>query len=778
MIRRLGFQPILAIILLLALVIPFQNCSKNFNFTEIPSLKSSLDTDSGGNGGGYQGKPDGTFIRSLPEFTCNGSPIASTITIKQNIATLTTKNLKDCIPSTTDIKIEEVVSSEIQNQVISFKDGVYSSIEVLGVNPSPNNFDVAWCKLKNQTKMANLEALVSRAGTVYKAKIFYREAATSSIQLISSFQVNKKFNLTAIEYAASGFGLSIDVHQPIVQGAGSYSAKITTEKTGLSLNEEMVCQLSGENDGMIWPAKVLVSEKAGPTIISTDKGTVFTAFANKTGNELLRIDLLSSAISPIKNLGSAVVRDLGLSSDQKNLIIKGDLLVPNIIELFKINLANSETMRLTYDHTSSVLKTSIEPWSMLSTPNSQSNYGNNLLSVENWIVYLDSDENYNEPYFQALYAYDLNTNVRKKLTPDLNDKSFIRGFLLLPNGRLSFDMIGTFKGTNVLNPNANSYVNTYGSLDLKSGGFSSFGTDVLQPAQTGVRQSPATISYVTASRFIFGLYQVLNNDVYQAKIKLFSSKWDGSEVTEIGSLGTTSMTPNQQNESFGSLMEKNLAWKCWVHSRLLSQDQKVFVMIDKSKGWLFYNVETNQIYSIDVPSQSALVGISSFKLGTKSIYGLQFGHATGEAELVLMDEHGALFNRLKLSGQGYRVSLQALESEFYYLKPRGDGSTDLVHVDLKSLKQTLIPNSQSKVDSILKGKFSDDGLGLFFTADADNDGKLELYRLGLDGSGIVQISNRYYQFGGVTNFEVLSSNRVFFATKTLDGTEALFLWKL
>lgn len=608
-------------------------------------------------------------------------------------------------------------------------------------------------------------------------KIFYRETAQSLVNALSSFEVKKKFNLTEIEYASSGFKLSIDIHQPVVQSLGAYAATLTTAISGQSLKEEMTCQLAGENDGMIWPAKVLVPEKTSLSILSADKGTVFTSFANKTGNEILKIDLLSTSISLVKNVGSSVIVDLGFTADQKNLLIKGDLLIPNVTELFKFDLASLETTRLTYDHSSSNLKQSVTPWSMSSgTPNSEFLYGSNLLSFDNWVVYLDSDENANEPYFSAIYAYDLNTNVRRKLTPDLNDSSYIRGFSLLPNGLISFDMVGNFKGTGVSSPLATK---TYGSIDVKSGAILSLGTDVLLPAQADIQQSPTTISYVAPSRFIFGVYQVKDRDVLnQSRIALFSSRWDGSEVTEIGTLGTASAIPSPENETLSSLMEKNLAWKYGVQTRLISQDKKIFVMTDKNKGWIFYNTETNKISPIDVSSESSLVSVTDFKVGLKSIYGIQFSHVTGAAELILMDEQGNLYGRKSLIQQGYRVSLEAKDAAFYFLKPRGDGSTDLVYVDLLSLKETIIPNSQSRVDLIFKGKFSDDGLSLIFMADADNDGKMELYRLGLDGSGIVQISNRYFHFGGVTGFEVLPSNRVFFKSKTLDGSEALFIWKL
>jgi hypothetical protein len=109
------------------LVLSFQNCSRGY-FRTISSEIPITSTSSGlsGNGGGYEGKPQGSYYHFIPGFTCEGKETFRDLIVVKDDSFLIYENKPNlCAKVPRQLAPDEIVSSPLQTDLITLNNVIF-----------------------------------------------------------------------------------------------------------------------------------------------------------------------------------------------------------------------------------------------------------------------------------------------------------------------------------------------------------------------------------------------------------------------------------------------------------------------------------------------------------------------------------------------------------------------------------------------------------------------------------------------------------------------------
>lgn len=345
------FRPFIFFIkltLLTFLVISYQNCSQ-VGFIKI-SDEASFKTNNNANG--YSGKPEGTYYRFTPGFTCENQPApTSSLLIGPSVTQLIENKLLLCgaIQQSLDPKL--IDHSVYQNEVIGYQDGIY---EGSSTTPSsiPANLVEVWCM--DPSNEHNIETITHYDRTTKLAvnRIYYSELqsdGTYTKKTISDFSVARVITAQNIQIKdASGFELIVYRDQPAAQ-FGLFKANFKAVLNNRSYSKDTTCRLGGSFDAKIWPAQQIVDFNVQNWKFSPDHKYLAYASATATGianlystqsngahHRQIAPNMLASGFGPGNEQGNYL-----FSPDSKKIIFSGDPRVAGQVELFQINTDGS-----------------------------------------------------------------------------------------------------------------------------------------------------------------------------------------------------------------------------------------------------------------------------------------------------------------------------------------------------------------------------------------------------------------------------------------------------
>ena len=126
-------------------LLPFQNCQRNslnpFTTDSAQKIQSSL---SGGNGGGYDGKPDVPFYRFVPNFDCANQATYFYSQPTVGAGGVTFLDQSSCQGQPMTINYSELEFSKYDSNLVGYKNNIFiyasSSLE-----PDQSTYVEAWC---------------------------------------------------------------------------------------------------------------------------------------------------------------------------------------------------------------------------------------------------------------------------------------------------------------------------------------------------------------------------------------------------------------------------------------------------------------------------------------------------------------------------------------------------------------------------------------------------------------------------------------------------------
>jgi hypothetical protein len=206
---RLNLRPVLKYQLLLILVLfCFQNCTTKYSFKSLLPAESKLN---GGNGGGYDGKPDGTYFRYIPGFTCEGKKsYKDLLEIRQGKFYLFENRVDLCAVNPRELEPSQVNTFGLNQEIITYKDHIYKNYPSPALQ-IPDSLNEVVCRDNFNDPQVEITASFDRIKNTSQSQIYLKESS-SFIQNFDDPGTLRTLFVTNVSYAAFKGELNFQVH--------------------------------------------------------------------------------------------------------------------------------------------------------------------------------------------------------------------------------------------------------------------------------------------------------------------------------------------------------------------------------------------------------------------------------------------------------------------------------------------------------------------------------------------------------------------------------------
>lgn len=344
---------LIKLILFTFIIVSYQNCSQ-IGFIKV-SDETAFKTNNNANG--YSGKPEGSYYRFTPGFTCENKPApTSSLLIGPAITQLIENKLLLCSAVQQNLDPQLIDHSIYQNEVIGYQDGIYEG-SVTTPNSIPANLVEVWCL--DQTNEHGIETITHYDRTTKLAvnRIYYSEQlsdGTHAKKIVSDFSVARIITAQTVQIKdANGFELIVHRDQPATQ-LGLFKADLKAVLNNLSYSQKTTCRLGGSFDAKTWPALQIVDFNLQNWKFSPDGGSfaytsatatgianLYSAQTNGASHKQIAPNMLSTGFGPGYEQGNYL-----FSPDSKKIIFSGDLRIADQVELFQVNNDGSSLTQL------------------------------------------------------------------------------------------------------------------------------------------------------------------------------------------------------------------------------------------------------------------------------------------------------------------------------------------------------------------------------------------------------------------------------------------------
>jgi len=238
---------------LLLVMLPFQNCGIR---PQNLSLSSTEKTTESGNGGGYEGKPDGTYYHYIPSYTCEGKPSAEQITeIKNGQAFLYANKDNQCANQSTPIPVDDINFSPFQNEFISVKDSLFKRYDEKPVG-IPNNLAEVLCRDNFENPTFEIVSHYDREKNEALTRVYLPD------RQISDFSVSRILSSNEVRYVAENISFIVDLSKPAFAERKFTGQIEKTTIAGLPV-QSLVCVVGGSIDTSKWALTALTNVNVG-----------------------------------------------------------------------------------------------------------------------------------------------------------------------------------------------------------------------------------------------------------------------------------------------------------------------------------------------------------------------------------------------------------------------------------------------------------------------------------------------------------------------------------
>lgn len=316
-----------------SLAVLFQNCNgTRFIASDLTGLQSK------GNGEGYSGKPDGTYYRLIPDFSCQQKEApAAKIEVTSSVVTLTENKKLMCGSTSQQLTETQLDRSVFQNDLIGYEEGIFQGA---ATEPTkiPANLVEIWCK--DQDAQAAIETIThfDRVQNLAVTRVYYGPAGGL---VRSDFVVARTLAATTVTVTNDNdFSLVVHRDQPAAV-AGLFNAHLDVVVNGEKVVRPIACRLGGSLDPKIWPALQIVDFKVNQFKLANDLGTL--AYTSLSANGKLNLyggasnGLVQTQLSPA--VVTSGVFNFLFTPDSKSLVYVGDARVASFREVFKVDLS-------------------------------------------------------------------------------------------------------------------------------------------------------------------------------------------------------------------------------------------------------------------------------------------------------------------------------------------------------------------------------------------------------------------------------------------------------
>lgn len=221
------------------------------------SFSSNEKSVESGNGGGYEGKPDGTYYFYIPSYTCEGQPSAAQVTeIKNGQAVLYSGKGNQCADETAPTPIHDVDVSPFQTDFISVKDALFKRYDIKPTG-IPDNLAEVLCRDDFEKPTFEIVSHYDREKNEALTRVYLPG------RKVPDFSVSRILSADSVRYVAGDLSFRVDLSKPAFaerKFAGQIEA---TTIAGIS-SRSLTCVIGGSIDTSKWSMKALTNVDAGP----------------------------------------------------------------------------------------------------------------------------------------------------------------------------------------------------------------------------------------------------------------------------------------------------------------------------------------------------------------------------------------------------------------------------------------------------------------------------------------------------------------------------------
>jgi formylglycine-generating enzyme required for sulfatase activity len=222
-------------IVLLLVSIGFQNCTSDFALLS-KSKNKITESESGGNGWGYEGKPD-IYYRFLPDFQCEGhpAPVAEIKKDSNGNFELTTHRPEKCAAIKQSVNLVEAES--FNSDMLGYRGGIFETQQSTFLDF--NIFTEVWC----QANTYDIAILYNN--TYQTAQYRYHYLDSSAVTQVSMYIPinNRQLTSTSMSYTSDDFSLSIDRSTASPGVWWSHPAQFKGTVGNIPRNESVICRV-------------------------------------------------------------------------------------------------------------------------------------------------------------------------------------------------------------------------------------------------------------------------------------------------------------------------------------------------------------------------------------------------------------------------------------------------------------------------------------------------------------------------------------------------------
>ncbi len=234
------------IFLLTFILFGYVNCSlqSSLKFPFQTAMKSS------GNGGGYEGKPDGAYYHFIPNYTCSGHSSPEGITeIKDGQAYLYDNKGNQCSTSGAPIAIFDIDFSPFQNEFISVRDQLFKRYDEKpqGI---PNNLAEVLCRDDFANPTFEIVTHFDRETNQTLTRIYFPDA------LEPDFPISRILSSQEVSYVSDRISFKVNFSKPS-QPQKKYAGHIYSTTLKQIKNQNLTCVIGGSLDTSNWPLRQL-----------------------------------------------------------------------------------------------------------------------------------------------------------------------------------------------------------------------------------------------------------------------------------------------------------------------------------------------------------------------------------------------------------------------------------------------------------------------------------------------------------------------------------------
>ena len=239
------FKRLILFASLFILVFSYQNCG---SWKSDPIKALSTITFQSGNGGGYEGKPEGTFYLYSPNYSCEGAPAAERVTEFINGQAFLFDNQKNqCAQQNSGTPISDLEMSPFQNEFISVQDFLYKRYDE---KPSgiPNNLAEVLCRDDFAKPTFEIVSHYDREKNEAATRVYFSQSK------VPDFAVSRVLALSGVQYVSAELSFNVDLSNPAFSTRKFSGAIQKSSIAGLSVGP-LVCVIGGSLDTSKWALK-------------------------------------------------------------------------------------------------------------------------------------------------------------------------------------------------------------------------------------------------------------------------------------------------------------------------------------------------------------------------------------------------------------------------------------------------------------------------------------------------------------------------------------------